>query len=79
MTMTKTPGKNMKPKAIALWDKIMLSKRFIIETVNVQLKNITQIEHSRHRSPNGFILNLHIYTITIPYKAPHKGISSQFN
>ena len=50
--------KNMKPRAIALWDKLMLSKRFIIETVNDQLKNITQIEHSRHRSPNGFMLNL---------------------
>ncbi len=36
----------------------MLRKRFIIETVNDQLKNITQIEHSRHRSPNGFMLNL---------------------
>jgi len=50
--------RNMKPRAIALWDKIMLRKRFIIETVNDQLKNITQIEHSRHRSFNGFMLNL---------------------
>ncbi len=50
--------RNMKPRAIALWDKIMLRKRFIIETVNDQLKNITQIEHSRHRSPNGFMLNI---------------------
>jgi hypothetical protein len=36
----------------------MLSRRFIIETINDQLKNISQIEHSRHRSPNGFMLNL---------------------
>ncbi len=50
--------RNMKPRAIALWDKIMLKKRFIIETVNEQLKNITQIEHSRHRSVSGFMLNL---------------------
>ncbi len=50
--------RNMKPRAIALWDKIMLKKRFIIETVNDQLKNITQIEHSRHRSVSGFMLNL---------------------
>ncbi|WP_387493652.1 transposase, partial [Photorhabdus sp. RM96S] len=34
----------------AEWDKIMLSKRFIIETINGQLKTISQIEHSRHRS-----------------------------
>ncbi len=36
----------------------MLSRRFIIETINDQLKNISQIEHSRHRSPNGFMLNM---------------------
>ncbi|CAE6945421.1 IR of VSa6 [Vibrio sp. B1FLJ16] len=36
----------------------MLSKRFIIETINDQLKNISQIEHSRHRSLHGFMLNL---------------------
>ncbi|RYU63918.1 IS982 family transposase, partial [Aliivibrio finisterrensis] len=32
--------------------------RFIIETINDQLKNISQIEHSRHRSLHGFMLNL---------------------
>ena len=49
---------NMKAKALSLWDRAMLSRRFIIETINDQLKNISQIEHSRHRSPNGFMLNL---------------------
>jgi hypothetical protein len=29
-----------------------------IETVNDQLKNISQIEHTRHRSLTGFMLNL---------------------
>ncbi|TMO02257.1 transposase, partial [Pseudoalteromonas sp. S558] len=33
-------------------------KRFIIEKINDQLKNISFIEHSRHRSMNGFMLNL---------------------
>lgn len=50
--------KNMKAKALSLWDRAMLSRRFIIETINDQLKNISQIEHSRHRSSNGFMLNL---------------------
>ena len=50
--------KNMKAKALSLWDRAMLSRRFIIETINDQLKNISQIEHSRHRSINGFMLNL---------------------
>ena len=42
--------KNMKPKVIALFDKILLRKRSIIETITDSLKNISQIEHSRHRS-----------------------------
>ena len=50
--------RNMKPKALSIWDRVMLSKRFIIETINDQLKNISQIEHSRHRSIHGFMLNL---------------------
>ncbi len=36
----------------------MLSRRFIIEIINDQLKNTSQIEHSRHRSVHGFILNM---------------------
>jgi uncharacterized membrane protein YjjP (DUF1212 family) len=48
----------MKAKALSLWDRVMLSRRFIIETINNQLKNISQIEHSRHRSMNGFMVNL---------------------
>lgn len=49
---------NMKAKAVSAFDKAMLAKRFIIETINDQLKNISQIEHSRHRSMHGFMLNL---------------------
>ncbi|MDE1240373.1 transposase [Vibrio aestuarianus] len=47
-----------KQLARAKRDRAMLSKRFIIETINDQLKNISQIEHSRHRSLHGFMLNL---------------------
>ena len=39
-------------------DKIMLRKRALIETVFDELKNICQIEHTRHRSQEGFIVNL---------------------
>ena len=49
---------NMKQKLISLKDKILLRKRSIIETVNDQLKNISQIEHTRHRSPQNFLINL---------------------
>jgi Transposase DDE domain len=39
-------------------DKLLLRKRAIIETITDQLKNICQIEHSRHRSPINFLVNL---------------------
>lgn len=50
--------KNMKNVLMPLLDKILLRKRSIIETVNDQLKNLCQIEHSRHRSPFNFLVNL---------------------
>ncbi len=49
---------NMKPQLMTLYDKLMLKRRSIIETINDQLKNISQIEHSRHRSVNNFVVNL---------------------
>ncbi len=50
--------RNMKAQAQAEWDRIVLLKRFIIETINGQLKLISQIEHSRHRSIKGFQLTV---------------------
>jgi hypothetical protein len=49
---------NMKGRLVAHNDVVLLRKRAIIETINDQLKNISQIEHSRHRSPINFIANL---------------------
>ncbi len=50
--------KNMKNQLMPLADKVLLRKRAIIETINDQLKNISQIEHSRHRSFTNFLVNL---------------------
>lgn len=50
---------NMKNKLMSFSDKLMLRKRGIIESINDQLKNISQIEHSRHRSPFNFFVNLY--------------------
>ena len=50
--------KNMKNQLMTLSDKILLRKRSIIETVNDELKNICQVEHSRHRSFGNFLTNL---------------------
>jgi hypothetical protein len=49
---------NMKNKLMPIQDKLLLRKRFIIETINDQLKNISDIEHTRHRSPINFLVNL---------------------
>ena len=49
---------NMKNKLMDICDKLLLRKRSIIETINDQLKNISQIEHTRHRSPGNFLINL---------------------
>ncbi len=50
--------KNMKGQLMLLSDRLLLRKRFLIETVTDQLKNISQIEHTRHRSPANFAVNL---------------------
>ena len=50
--------KNMKNHIMTLKDKLLLRKRAVIETVNDELKNHCQIEHSRHRSMNGFFFNI---------------------
>ena len=47
----------MRNSLMGVADKILLRKRALIETVNDELKNIAQIEHSRHRSFNNFIAN----------------------
>lgn len=49
---------NMKNKLLTLEDKIRLRQRFIIETVNDLLKNVADLEHSRHRSPVNFMVNI---------------------
>ena len=50
-------------------DKILLRKRAIIETVNDELKNVCEIEHTRYRSIDGFASNL-IADNLLPKKPP---------
>lgn len=49
---------NMKGQLMTLSDRILLRRRAIIETIIDQLKNISQIEHSRHRSISNFFVNV---------------------
>ena len=48
---------NMRGALMSMSDRLLLRRRAIIETVNDELKNIAQVEHSRHRSFDNFIVN----------------------
>ena len=49
---------NMNGALMSVSDKLLLRKRAIIETVDDELKNIAQVEHSRHRSFDNIVVNL---------------------
>jgi hypothetical protein len=69
--------KNMKNVLMEMSDKILLRKRAVIESVNDFLKNICQVEHSRHRSVVNFIVNvlaaLSAYSF-LPHKPSIRGL-----
>ncbi len=50
--------KNMKNCLMEMRDKIMLSKRGIIESAIELMKHICNIDHTRHRSPMNAIINI---------------------
>jgi hypothetical protein len=56
VTKLKANSKNRLPMLLS--ERILLRKRAIVESVIDQLKNISQIEHSRHRSVGNFLVNL---------------------
>ena len=72
-----TVRKNMKNRLMPLMDRILLRKRFIIETIIDQLKNISQIEHTRHRSLANFMIN--IFAGLIAYTHQEKKPSLNIN
>jgi hypothetical protein len=63
--------KNMKNRLMPMLDQILLRQRAVIESVNDYLKNVCQIEHSRHRSPLNFLVNLVAGLVAYTYQA-HK-------
>jgi len=56
ITKLKSNSKNRLPMEFT--NRVLLRKRAIVESVIDQLKNISQIEHSRHRSVGNFMVNL---------------------
>ena len=49
---------NMKQKLMPFYDKMMLRKRSVIESLNDMLKNVAQLVHSRYRSFHNFLMNM---------------------
>lgn len=63
--------KNMKPVARSAFDQALLRQRSLVETVFDELKNLCQIEHTRHRSLTNFLVNLMAGVVAyclFPYK-----------
>jgi len=58
LNLITTARKNMKNRLMPVMDRVLARKRSLIETINDQLKNISQIAHTRHRSPCNFLVNL---------------------
>jgi hypothetical protein len=58
----------MKNRLRRLWDKLRLRKRPLLEPLNDQLKTISQIAHTRHRSVTGFMVNLRAGLIAYTYR-----------
>ena len=59
--------RDMKNHLVPLLDKLLLRKRFIIETLLVKLKSHMGLEHTRHRSPSNALV--HIFSWA-PLKMP---------
>ena len=71
--------KNMANRLMDLSDKVLLRRRAIIETINDQLKNISQIEHTRHRSPINFLINLVCGLIAYSHQAHKPSLHLQWH
>lgn len=71
--------KNMGNQLLPLMDKLLSRKRAIIETINDQLKNLSQIAHTRHRSVDNFLVNLiaGLIAYTHQEKKPSLNLSSR--
>ena len=71
--------KNRKGRLMLLKERLLLRKRAIIESVADQLKNVSQIEHSRHRSPVGFLVNVVCGLIAYSHQPKKPSLNLGFN
>ena len=71
--------RNMKNKLMPLFDKLMLRKRAIVETIHDQLNNISQIQHTRHRSVANFLVNVIAALIAYTHKEKKPSLNIRAN
>ena len=71
--------RNMKQRLMSLSDRLLLRKRAVVETMIDQLKNISQIEHSRHRSPVNCFVNILCGLIAYCHQPKKPGIAIEHN
>lgn len=74
-----TVRRKMTQQLLTLTEKLLLRRRSIIETINDQLKNISQIEHSRHRSPLNFLVNLLAGLVAYTFQAKKPSLDIDVN
>ena len=58
LKLVTTLKKNMKPKVMGFGERVLLRKRFLVETVNDLIKNQGNFQHSKHRSPANYFTSL---------------------
>ncbi|HVI76582.1 MAG TPA: IS982 family transposase [Candidatus Acidoferrum sp.] len=66
--------RNMKNKLMPVLDKLLLRKRALIECVHDQLKNVSQIEPSRHRSATNGIVNMLAAVVAYTFQPKKPGL-----
>ena len=71
--------KNMQNRLVVLEDKLLTRKRFFIDTIVDQLKNISQIEHTRHRSTTHFIITFIAVLIAYTWQAKKPSLNLSQN
>lgn len=73
-----TIKKTMKPRFLKKIDQVLLRKRSLIETINDQLKNVFQIEHTRHRSMVNAMLNVISGLVAYSYQSKKPSLDIDF-
>lgn len=71
--------KTMKNKLMPIYDKIMLRKRSLVETVFDYMKNKFNLEHSRHRSHWNFLVHILSTVLAYQFKSNKPRITRIFN